>query len=109
PNRFYPNNMALAQRFVSWNHAYGITHGAINIVDALKLSNNIFFYMIGGGYPQNDFIGLGARRLAKWTALFGYGEPTGIDLPGEVGTVVPDDQWKRQLYAESWTTGDSYN
>jgi penicillin-binding protein 2 len=22
---------------------------------------------------------------------------------------VPDDQWKRQLYAESWTTGDSYN
>ena len=22
---------------------------------------------------------------------------------------MPDDQWKRQLYAESWTTGDSYN
>jgi penicillin-binding protein 2 len=34
---------------------------------------------------------------------------TGIDLPGEVGAIIPDDQWKRQLYAESWTTGDSYN
>ena len=41
--------------------------------------------------------------------LFGYGEPTGIDLPGEVAAQVPTDQWKRQLFAETWTTGDSYN
>lgn len=109
PNRFYPNDMSLAQRFVSWNHKLGISHGPINVVQALALSNDIFFYVIGGGYPQTNFEGLGISRLAKWTELFGYGPPTGIDLPGEVGAVVPDDQWKRQLYAESWTTGDSYN
>jgi penicillin-binding protein 2 len=109
PNRFYPNDLSLAQRFVSWNHKYGISHGSINVVDALALSNDIFFYVIGGGYPQTEFQGLGSRKLARWTELFGYGAPTGIDLPGEVGVIVPDDQWKRQLYAESWTTGDSYN
>jgi penicillin-binding protein 2 len=109
PNRFYPNDMSLAQRFVSWNHKYGISHGAINVVDALALSNDIFFYVVAGGYPQTNFVGLGPRRLAKWVELYGYGSPTGIDLPGEVGVVIPDDQWKRQLYAESWTTGDSYN
>jgi penicillin-binding protein 2 len=109
PNRFYPNDMSLAQPFVSWNHKLGIVHGSINVVQALALSNDIFFYMLGGGYPPTQFQGLGVRNLAKWTELFGYGPATGIDLPGEVGAVVPDDQWKRQLYAESWTTGDSYN
>ena len=109
PNRFYPNDMSLAQPFVSWNHRLGIVHGPINVVQALALSNDIFFYMLGGGYPPTEFEGLGVRNLAKWTELFGYGPATGIDLPGEVSAVVPDDQWKRQLYAESWTTGDSYN
>jgi penicillin-binding protein 2 len=109
PNRYYPNDASLAQEFVSWNHKYGIVHGAVDVVQALALSNDIFFYMLGGGYPPTDFVGLGVRRLAEWTRLFGYGDPTGIDLPGEVGAIVPTDQWKRQLYAESWTTGDSYN
>lgn len=109
PNRFYPDDMSLAQRFVSWNHKYGIAHGAINVIQALQLSNDIFFYMTAGGYPPTGFNGLGVRRLAKWMELYGYGAPTGIDLPGEVGASIPDDQWKRQLYGESWTTGDSYN
>jgi len=109
PNRFAPGNMALAQKFVSWNHRYGIVHGAINVVQALALSNDIWFYEAGGGYPPINFEGLGVTRLAKWAGLFGYGPATGIDLPGEVGAVIPDDQWKRQTYAESWTTGDSYN
>jgi penicillin-binding protein 2 len=109
PNRFYPDDMSLAQPFVSWNHRLGIVHGPLNVVQALALSNDIFFYMIGGGYPPDQFQGLGVRKLAEWTELFGYGPATGIDLPGEVSAVVPDDQWKRQTYAESWTTGDSYN
>jgi len=41
--------------------------------------------------------------------LFGYGEVTDVDLPGEVRPIVPDEQWKRLELAESWTTGDSYN
>jgi penicillin-binding protein 2 len=109
PNRFAPGDRSQAQEFVSWNHLRGIVHGSLNIVSAIKLSNDIFFYILGGGYPPTNFQGLGVRRLAHWTSLFGYGNPTGIDLPGEVAAIVPDDQWKRQLYAESWTTGDSYN
>jgi penicillin-binding protein 2 len=108
-NEYFPNDLSQAQRFVSWNHALGIAHGPINVVQALALSNDIFFYWIGGGQPQAKFRGLGDKKLAEWAALFGYGEATGIDLPGEVSTVLPTDQWKRQLFAETWTTGDSYN
>ena len=109
PNRFAPDNPSLAQKFVSWNHKLGINHGPINIVQALALSNDIYFYMVGGGYPPTDFKGLGDAGLAKWMGLFGYGDPTGIDIPGEVGAVIPNDRWKRQTRFESWTTGDSYN
>ena len=108
PNRYFPNDRSQAQKFVSWNHKLGITHGHLNIVQALALSNDIFFYYMGGGYPD-QFVGLGQKRLSKWMELFGYGKPTGIDLPGEVAAQVPTDQWKRQLFAETWTTGDSYN
>ena len=107
-NEYFPNDRSQAQEFVSWNHKLGIVHGAINIVNALALSNDIFFYYMGGGFP-NQFEGLGYRRLDKWMELYGYGEPTGIDLPGEVAAQIPSDQWKRQLFAEPWTTGDSYN
>lgn len=109
PNKYFPDDMSQAQRFVSWNHKYGISHGALNVVGALKLSNDIWFYVVGGGYPPTNFVGLGQRKMSAWMELYGYGDPTGVDLPGEVGAIIPTDQWKRQLYAETWTTGDSYN
>lgn len=109
PNRFFPDDLSQAQRFVSWNHKLGINHGPVNVVQALALSNDIYFYWVAGGYPPTQTPGLGPKKLSEWTAAFGYGDRTGIDLPGEVGVTVPNDQWKRQLYAESWTTGDSYN
>jgi penicillin-binding protein 2 len=109
PNQFFPDDLSQAQRFVSWNHAIGIAHGSMTVVDGLALSNDIFFYWIGGGYARAQFPGLGNRGMVKWAELMGYGFRTGIDLPGEVDAIIADDQWKRQQYAESWTTGDSYN
>ncbi|MCL4862503.1 MAG: penicillin-binding protein 2 [Caldilineaceae bacterium] len=108
-NEYFPNDLSQAQRFVSWNHRFGIVHGPMNVIQAMALSNDIYFYWIGGGQPRARFRGLGDKKLAEWAALYGYGERTGIDLPGEVGVVLPTDQWKRQLFAEVWTTGDSYN
>ncbi len=108
PNFFFPDDPTQAQEFVSWNHRLNILHGAMTIVEGIGLSNDIFFYYLGGGYP-NFMVGLGSERLAKWMRLYGYGEKTGIDLPGEVAAFVPDEQWKRLTNAESWTTGDSYN
>lgn len=107
-NRFFPNDPTQAQKFVSWNHKLGINHGPLNVVQALGLSNDIYFYYLGGGFP-NVMEGLGNERMAQWMRLYGYGARTGIDLPGEVSSFLPDDQWKRITWAESWTTGDSYN
>ncbi len=108
PNRFAPDDPELAQEFVSWNHAEGFNHGSLVLRRAIAVSNDIFFYQVGGGYP-GSFLGLEQSSLVKWAQELGYGEQSGIDLPGEVRFDVPDDQWKRRNWFSNWVTGDSYN
>lgn len=108
PNRFAPDDPEQAQEFVSWNHAKGFNHGSLILRKAIAVSNDIFFYLVGGGYP-GSFIGLEQSQLVDWAQELGYGRLSGIDLPGEIQFPVPDDQWKRIVWASNWVTGDSYN
>lgn len=107
PNKYFPDDPTQAQRFVCWINKYGGKHGLINVEQALEVSCDIFFYIVGGGFE--DFPGLGNDTLAYYAHQFGYGERTGIALPGEHPGLVPTSKWKRLNYAESWTTGDTYN
>ncbi len=108
PNEYAPWDASLAQPFYSWTHKYGYGHGLDTVRQALAVSDDIFFYMLGGGYPKL-FNGLGSRRVGEYARAFGLGTPTGIELPGEARGLVPDSRWKRINYAENWLTGDTYN
>lgn len=89
-------------RYGNWYFdQYGRTEGEINIVKALQRSNDIFFYKVGEW--------LGARHLANWARLFGLGQPTGIDLAGEAGGLVPDPDWKQEYKGERWFLGNTYH
>jgi penicillin-binding protein 2 len=109
PNRYYPEDPSLAQPFKCWiyHSSYG-GHGSLGVISALGESCDIFFYQVGGGYP-NRFEGLGEDRIALYAELLGLGAPSGIDLPGEASGLVPTAKWKRVNYSESWVTGDTYN
>jgi len=109
PNRNFPDDPDLAQPFVCWIHKSGGEHGDINITEAIAESCDIFFYKVGGGFPPTEFDGLGVQALADYARLFGYGELSGIDLPGENAGLVPDPTWKRIAKGERWVTGDTYN
>jgi penicillin-binding protein 2 len=110
PNRFVPDDPSLAQPFYCWiDLQYGYGHGPLNVVDALAQSCDIFFYQVGGGWEATHFQGLGVERLAAYSREFGLGAPTGLDIPGEAGGLVPTPRWKRELYQETWTTGNTYN
>lgn len=82
-------------------------HGTINVRSALAWSVNTFFYYIGGGY--GDFKGLGVEGLVKYARLFGLGEKTGVDLPGEQAGFVPTVAWKEEAKNEPWYIGDTYH
>ena len=56
-------------------------HGSLDLIDAIKHSCNVYFYNVGRH--------AGARHLAEWFEMFGYGKRTGIGLAEEVGGNVP--------------------
>ncbi|MBN1994282.1 MAG: penicillin-binding protein 2 [Anaerolineae bacterium] len=106
PNKFEPDNPDLAQPFYCWLRT---GHGEVNMLAGLAYSCDVYFYQVGGGYEPAEYEGLGLERMAKYAEMFGLGTPTGLDLPGELGGLVPNKKWKRLNYAETWLTGDTYN
>ena len=77
-------------------------YGSIGFDRALEVSCNTFFYRIGYNYWQkfgSDVDDVKARDpLVRIAKAFGFGEETGLDLPGEASGRIADRQWKRDYY-----------
>ncbi len=82
-------------------------HGLTDVYHAIADSVNTFFYYIGGG--SETFEGLGLDKMMEYAALFGFGEPTGVDLPGEADGFLPSKEWKEDYKGEQWYIGDTYH
>lgn len=82
-------------------------HGSADVKKAIAESNNIFFYALGGGYDKIQ--GLGSDLLKKYLTRFGFGEVTGIDIPGEQAGLVPDRAWRKKVKNDNWYIGDTYH
>jgi len=83
------------------------SHGWTDMKKAIAESCNVYFYTVGGGYENQE--GLGPTRIKKYLEFFGWGEKTGIDLPGEVKGFIPDKEWKKKTWGQGWWDGDTYN
>lgn len=84
-------------------------HGNVDYLRGVAESCDVYFYKVGGGYKDEvEGNGLGIWRLGEYARALGYGEPTGIELPGEEDGVIPDPTWKRRTVGENWSTGDTY-
>ncbi len=59
--------------------------GKIDLIGALEQSSNIYFSILAGEY-MNDPL-----NLVRAARNFGFGEKTGIELPGEIAGTLPDD------------------
>lgn len=82
-------------------------HGSADVRKAIAESNNIFFYALGGGYDKIK--GLGVNRMTDYLNRFGFGQKTGIDIPGEKNGKVPTPEEKKSRTGESWYIGDTYH
>jgi penicillin-binding protein 2 len=85
------------------------TLGALDFYGGIAMSSNVYFYYLAGGKSDEGFRGLGEDKVAQYARAFGFGEPTGVDLPGESPGLVPDAAWKEEAIGEPWTLGDTYN
>jgi penicillin-binding protein 2 len=103
-------------------------YGTVNLVTALEVSDDIFFYNLGALLNANPVTHPDGGALQQWARLYGLGKPTGIDLPYEASGEVPDPALFKALYADElkcekrkhvkscgiadtnlWTIGDNVN
>ena len=77
-------------------------HGRLNLQRALAQSCDIYYWNVGRDY-------LGIDNIVKYSRGYGFGEITGIDLPGEISGLVPTPQWKERRLHERWLAGDTMN
>lgn len=82
-------------------------HGVTDVRKALAESVNTFFYLLAGGDETKQ--GLGVEKIAKYLHAFGWGTPTGIDLPSEATGFIPTPAWKEATFHERWFIGDTYH
>ena len=87
-------------KFANWYFlTYGKKDGVLKIDKAIARSNDIFFFRVA------ERTGLDAiRQMAK---KLGFGQKTGVDLPGEAFGLLPDEVWKQSTLGDQWYLGDT--
>ena len=98
PNPYSPSNPS---RFTDWR-----AHGKMNMKEAIAFSSNVYFYIIGGGFQDQD--GMGITKMNEYMELFGFGEKAGLEIAGEQAGVVPSPDWKEMVFDDDWRLGDTY-
>jgi penicillin-binding protein 2 len=79
-----------------WNSS---GHGSVDLESALAQSCDVYFYRLG--------LDLGIDAIHSYASLFGLGEPSGIDLPGDRQGIVPSKEWKRSVRNQPWYQGET--
>ena len=84
------------RRFRDWRKG---GHGWVDLDRAIVRSCDVYFYDLS--------YRLGIDRLHDIYGRFGLGRPTGIDLPGELGGLLPSREWKRRRHKQAWYPGET--
>ncbi len=85
-----------SRRYRDWREG---GHGWVDLRASLEQSVNVFYYQLA--------VELGIDQISRELALFGFGQRTGIDLPGESDGVLPSRSWKRATLDEPWYPGET--
>jgi penicillin-binding protein 2 len=78
-------------------------HGTVSMRHAIQQSCDVYFYTVANR--------LGIDRMHDFMITFGFGELTGIDIPGEKPGLMPSTEWKRRTYKRAaeqvWFPGET--
>jgi penicillin-binding protein 2 len=95
---------------VYFSNAGGASYGTLALPEALQVSSDDYFYNLG---IEANNTGDG-HAIQDWAGRLGLGQPTGVDVPGELGGLVPSPEWRNRLYEQEltdreWSVGDNVN
>jgi penicillin-binding protein 2 len=87
-------------RFRDWKRE---GHGTVDMKGAVMQSCDVYFYRLANT--------LGIDRIHDAMNRIGFGVPTGIDIPGERGGIMPSPQWKKSAFSgreqQVWFPGET--
>ncbi|WP_182212533.1 penicillin-binding protein 2 [Stenotrophomonas acidaminiphila] len=85
-----------------WGDANRGGHGWTDLRKSISQSVNTYYYQLGTD--------MGVERYDQYMGgRYGFGQPTGIDLAGEIGGILPSPAAKARLRNERWYPGDMVN
>jgi penicillin-binding protein 2 len=77
------------------HNAGGASNGPLDLVNAIRVSSDTFFYNLGARTNiANPIAHPGGGPLQQWAHAYGIGQKTGIDLPGELPGTLPSPRWR---------------
>lgn len=76
-------------------------HGHVRMNAAIYQSCDVYFYDLS--------YRMGIDRFHEELSKFGFGKPTGLDVPHEKSGLLPSREWKEARYKSQWYPGDSVN
>jgi penicillin-binding protein 2 len=77
------------------HNAGNAVDGSLDLVNALRVSSDDFFYNLGAlTNPADPATHPNGGPVDTWARNFGIGRPTGIDLPGEAQGTLPTPAWR---------------
>ncbi|MDH4121887.1 MAG: penicillin-binding protein 2 [Deltaproteobacteria bacterium] len=79
-----------------WNHR---GHGEVNLKQALQNSCNVYFYNLG--------LLVGVDSIYEYGRMFGFLQPTGVELSGEKTGMLPNKAWKERVKKKPWYPGET--
>jgi penicillin-binding protein 2 len=87
-------------KYRDWKHE---GHGTVDMHDAIMESCDVYFYRLANT--------LGIDRIHDIMTRIGFGAPTGIDIGGERGGIMPSPQWKKTAFSghsqQVWFPGET--
>ncbi len=100
PNPYDPDKPSI---FKDWK-----AHGWMDMKKAIAVSSNVYFYEIGGGFEQQQ--GLGIERIARYMDKFGFGRDVPEGFFSSQAGIVPTPAWKAKAFEDgTWRIGDTYH
>lgn len=88
--------MVSGRRIQNWSND---SFGTVTFTDIIKNSINTGFVQVG--------MMVGAKKLDQYVRIFGFGEPTGIELPGEEYGILFDPEEMRDSDLATMSIGQS--
>jgi penicillin-binding protein 2 len=92
-NETYDDTGQFCEGTLCRHNAGGVANGVLNLVQAIRVSDDVFFYNLGALLNSQRSQG---GPLQRWAQRYGIGRPTGVDLGGELAGTLPTPAWRAE-------------